>query len=213
MDELLRNRFIELRSMLEKSNMDEDTKIKTKVILSDIKANYDSLDGGASNFKQQLELSTKSMMESYRRAYTELVGKFKNMEIQYNKNLQQLSNSIIECEQLNKQIKELNNVGNKDASILNHIEKVKEGNISFKDNIDMELIIKLYIQGYSAGNIVKELDKQGVTVARQTIVNRLSKVGLWGNRENWSISKLNTEELGYIKRHSIDIEKIVKNNL
>ena len=78
----------------------------------------------------------------------------------------------------------------------------------FKDDVDMNLIVDLYIQGYGAGKIEKALKDKGITVARQTVVNRLNRIGLWGKREQWSVDSLTDDEKEYISRHNLDISKL-----
>ncbi|MBK5241113.1 hypothetical protein [Clostridium sp.] len=96
-----------------------------------------------------------------------------------------------------------------------HLKKVEEGNIAFKSNIDTLRIIKLYLEGNSAlkiMNILNEgIDKDRISkegVSRQTIVNRLKAVGLWGNIEKWHLTARTVEEIDYITRHGIEISSL-----
>lgn len=215
MNEKLELQFKELRGFIETSAMTGEEQVRAKVMLSNIKCDAD---GVCRDTDKEIERVATERVEAMRKefkvAYTKLANEYMELEKHKDSIIQQLSELNSKCGQLEKQLKEKENnvivetVSEKDKEILNHIDKVKDGNISFKDNVDMSLIVDLYIQGYGAGKIEKALKYKGITVARQTVVNRLSRIGLWGKRGQWSIDSLTDDEKEYIDRHNLDISKL-----
>lgn len=130
----------------------------------------------------------------------------------YEKTIESLKQQL---ELKNKEIEELKSarltVGESDKTY-SHVKAIREGRVRFKGNIDTLKIIELYIEGLSAGRIsdiinegIEDIKKNGVT--RQTIINRLKGVGLWGNRETWRDTERTEEEKDYMNRHGIIINE------
>jgi hypothetical protein len=92
-----------------------------------------------------------------------------------------------------------------------HLEKVKAGNLAFKDKIPTSEIVKLYLNyGMSALKIEECLNEGRAIkiVTRQTIVNRLKRIGLWNNKERWMETERTAEEKDYMRRHGIRLDVI-----
>lgn len=223
MNEKLELQFKELRSYIESSSMTSDEQVRAKVMLSNIKCDAGNVLRDTDKEVEQLTtVRVEDMRKEFKIAYTKLANNYLELEQHRDKLIQQLSEINTKCCQLQRDLDEKNSsvvietVSENDKKILSHIDKVKDGNISFKDDVDMSLMINLYMQGYGAGKIEKALKENGVTVVRQTVVNRLKSVGLWGNRETWSFDSLTDEIKEYINRHNLDISKLEisgKNNL
>lgn len=127
-----------------------------------------------------------------------------------------------------------------DNDLYKHARSLKEGNVRFKDSIDMELVIDMYKEGNGAGAIERAInskvdtsvlelgftgdsvydrnlevlkkDVKSKTVTRQTVINRLKSIGLWGNRSTWTVEGMTVEQKDYAKRHGIDILNIGGNS-
>lgn len=154
-----------------------------------------------------LDIANQSL-GTLRRAYRELLAKYKEVERNNTDLINQLSEKTQRVEKLETLIKKSNEgKGNTPTGecVRKHSERARNGNIRFKSDIDMKLLIKLYKQGNSAGKIFKVLEEKGVQITRQSIYNRLKQIGLWGNRQNWSMDTLTEEQREYIKRHNIEI--------
>lgn len=216
MSEILTEAFKELRSFIDGSVMTESEKIKAKVMLSNIRCYTDGL---ARNNDREIERISNekrdALKSEFKEAYSKLAAGYKNLEVHKDSLIKQLSKAYESNYELIRRLAEKDNtdvvevVSEKDKEILSHIDKVKDGNISFKNDVDMKLIVELYMQGYGAGRIVKQLKERGIVITRQTVVNRLTRIGLWGNREKWVSTTRTVEEIDYIKRHSIDIDSLV----
>lgn len=215
MNEKLELQFKELRGYIENSSMTSDEQIRAKVMLSNIKCDADGVIRDTDREVEQLTtVRVEDMRKEFKVAYTKLANNYLELEQHRDKLIQQLSEINTKCGQLQRELNEKSNsvvvetVSENDKKILSHIDKVKDGNISFKDGVDMSLMVDLYMQGYGAGKIEKALKEKGITVVRQTVVNRLKSIGLWGNRETWSFDSLADDVKEYINRHNLDIEKL-----
>lgn len=216
MEDTLVQEFKALRGFIESSSMATDEQLRAKVMLSNIRCNADNVIRDTDTTIERVSNEkVEDMKKDFKKAYTELANNYTSLEQHKDKLIQQLSEINSKCGQLQIQLIEKDNsvvvetVSEKDKEILNHIDKVKEGNISFKDDVDMSLIVNLYMKGCGAGKIVTALKEKEIIVARQTVVNRLTRIGLWENKVNWVNSKRTDNELDYIKKHNIDINSLV----
>lgn len=188
--EELEGKVIELETNLKMEEYNNNKAEKTLERINSLKVNNDRL------LKENIELRSKII---------KMEEKLQGIKVESNI---EVENSLKEENiKLKEETEDLKNKLNELNGIQEHLDKVRDGKLRFNTKIDTKRIIDLYLQGIGTTRISNIINKDlgDNTISGQAIVLRLKKIGLYGNRDNWTADSLNDEQREYIKRHNITL--------